>query len=175
MTNGTEYSFMRPYTRGSSDMDGLANALRRGEHEPLDKYKRDPYVELRCSIPWVKDRGHLDFRGEWDTSSSPPGDTALCREPSGPSDSSVIVGLTLTRGASYLATLDVACGVQGSNPGFRISGWGWGIPAGWVDAHPFAQTIVFTFSPPTDSTAIFMDSVDLKFWYFYTARLFEHI
>jgi hypothetical protein len=56
MTNGTEYSFMRPYTRGSSDMDGLANALRRGEHEPLDKYKRDPYVELRCSIPCVKDR-----------------------------------------------------------------------------------------------------------------------
>jgi hypothetical protein len=119
------FSFMMPITkRGALDRVALAEGMRAAKYGRLDAFADAPFVELRCSVPWVKDRGWLTFSNlGWAYDADPLGGTAsfFSHGPWHPGIMSITLAQQAKVGREYLVVMEGYCWGLGANPGFDIS------------------------------------------------------
>ncbi len=174
MPDEPKYSFMMPVTRlGSDDKAGVSAAMQHAGFGPLDKFERFPYVEIRCSVPWVKDRGYLILEGGWRYHSWPPGWAVFYSQRIGDSAALRIVLENLTPGKEYLALVDCECIAREPNPGIQVQdaeGYSRIVPA-----HDGLQTIGYELKPSHNWGGFEMRSLNLDSWTFRLASVFQGV
>jgi hypothetical protein len=173
----TEFSFMRPFEEAVAatlDIGALGRAMKEARDEPLDAFNLAPFVELDCGVPWVEDRGWLEFNGFTAIRAVP----SQAYFPGGAGDSAMLGITVVTRqGKEYLGVMNCICSYGEVNLGFRIEQLYLGT-IGTVGAKAVAdkQSIVFRFKARGDRDVIYIHSQeDLPFWRFYSVKIFEHV
>jgi hypothetical protein len=131
----------------------------------------EPHVVLRPSVPWVQDRGWLNFIGGWHYGSQPPGDSASWVSAIAPTSAGKMeVWLKqVTPAAMYLVALDVMCAVGGPNPAFKVGASD--ATGELVTAQPPEQTLLVVTTPSMDLTLVTLEPNDLSIWTFLSAEV----
>jgi hypothetical protein len=167
-----EYTLIKlPQEARQLDLLTVSEVLR--QQDVLFDIKREAHLVLRPSVPWVKDRGWLNFIGNWHYFAQPPGDNASWVRAIGPSSAGKmevwIAGLT--PGSTYLVTIDAGCMVGGPNPAFDVGASD--AARALVSALPPDQVLLNVIKPSMTMSLVTVEPHDLETWIFNSAQVFR--
>ncbi|MFL5761941.1 MAG: hypothetical protein ACJ789_19760 [Thermomicrobiales bacterium] len=137
------------------------------------KTRPDAHVTLRPSVPWVKDRGWLNFIGNWHYFAQPPGDNASWVQAIAPSSAGKLeVWIAdLTPGSTYLVAIDVMSMVGGPNPAFNVGASD--AAHAVVSASPPDQVLLTVIKPAMTMSLVTVEPLDLQAWIFFAAHVYK--